>query len=55
MGQESHKRKALPEEYYEEVERAYPRRDHDADGRYYRILMYIELRTSDTLHKKPAA
>jgi hypothetical protein len=30
-----------------------PRRRHNTSERYYRNLMYIELRTSDTLHKKP--
>jgi hypothetical protein len=28
-------------------------RGHNTGGRYYQSLMYIMLRTSDTLHKKP--
>jgi hypothetical protein len=38
----------------EGLRRAYPRRGHNTAGRYYQSLMYIELGTSDVLHKKPA-
>jgi hypothetical protein len=30
-----------------------PRKGHNTSNRYYRVLMYIGLCTSDTLHKKP--
>src|SRR5215211_6886737 len=35
------------------VWRVYPGERHNTSGRYYQRLMYIGLRTSDTLHKKP--
>jgi capsular polysaccharide biosynthesis protein len=35
------------------VRRGCPRRGHNTSSRCYRFLMYIGLRTSDTLHKKP--
>jgi hypothetical protein len=37
------------------VRKPYPRRAHNTAGTYYQNLMYVGLRTSDTLRKKPAA